>query len=71
LPLSYWNATGVWYGNSEAGTRFFRRNSATSMPMALAVRSHIRSRRYVASSRPAPRYASTGVVFVREPITSQ
>ena len=51
--------------------KFLRRISTGSMPSSLADRSTKRSITYVASGRPAPRYASTGVVCVKTPVTSQ
>ena len=47
--------------------KFFRRTSAGSMPTSYATRSITRSIRCVASGRPAPRYGSVGVLFVKTP----
>ena len=55
---------------SKRGIMFFSRMSAGSMPSVLPSLSIIRSIMNVASGRPAPRYASTGVVFVYTPWTS-
>ena len=48
--------------------KFLRRNSTRSMPSSAASASIVRSITYVASGRPAPRYASVGVVFVKTPV---
>jgi hypothetical protein len=46
-----------------------RRISAGSSPRPRAASSISRSMTYVASGRPAPRYAATGVVVVSAPVT--
>ena len=51
-------------GSVKAGSRLRRRTSAGSMPISAANRSIARSITAVASGRPAPRYAPTGVVLV-------
>ena len=61
-PESYCMMTGVWCGKDF--TKFCRRSSAGSLPISRAAVSIIRSTRYEASGRPAPRYASTGTVLV-------
>jgi hypothetical protein len=48
--------------------KFFRRSSMLSMPSSSASASIVRSITYVASGRPAPRYASVGVVWVKTPV---
>jgi hypothetical protein len=48
--------------------KFMRRISTGSLPTAAASLSIVRSIAYVASGRPAPRYASVGVVFVKTPV---
>ena len=45
-----------------------RRVSTESSPIARASASMARSIAYVASGRPAPRYASVGVRFVNTPV---
>ncbi len=50
--------------------KFFRRSSTRSIPSSSASASIVRSITYVASGRPAPRYASVGVVFVNTPVNS-
>ena len=70
-PLSYSSITGVWYGYASGGIMLRRRISARSMPISVAATSTRRSSRKVASGRPAPRYASTGIVFVKTAFTSQ
>ena len=67
--MSYCSATGVWYGNASGGMKLRRRISAGSSPVSSAARSTTRSSRYVASGRPAPRYASTGAVWVNTAFT--
>ena len=62
--MSYVVPDAVVYGNTSGGIRFFRRTSTGSMPSSAAIRSIARSTSAVASGRPAPRYAATGVVFV-------
>lgn len=57
----------VAYGKASAGIRFLRRSSAGSIASSAARWSNARSTRYVASGRPAPRYADTGVVLVIAP----
>ena len=52
------------YGNASGGMKFLRRISTGSMPSSSAAMSRMRSIRWIASGRPAPRYAATGVVFV-------
>ncbi len=69
FPVSYWNASGVWYGNMSVVIMLRRRISTLSMCSSRAAFSTRRSRRYVASGRPAPRYASTGVVCVKYAFT--
>ena len=54
----------VVYGKASAGMRLTRRTSAGSMPISAAKRSMARSMAAVASGRPAPRYATVGVVLV-------
>ena len=56
--------------SSNGGWKFIRRTSAGSLPICRANASTSRSRTYVASGRPAPRYASVGVVFVSTPRNS-
>ena len=51
--------------------KFLRRNSTGSMSSLRASVSTARSIAYVASGRPAPRYASVGVVFVKTPTHSK
>ena len=55
---------GLSYGKLSGGRKLRRRTSAGSMPSSSATRSIARSMTYVASGRPAPRYASTNVVLV-------
>ena len=57
-------------GNSSCLIQFFRRTSIGSSPTSMASSSMIRSIAYVASGRPAPRYASVNVVFVNTPVHS-
>src|SRR6266550_1087800 len=51
--------------------KFFRRSSTGSSSSLRASASTARSIAYVASGRPAPRYASVGVVFVKTPVHSK
>ena len=44
--------------------KFLRRISTGSMSSSSAAMSSVRSTRWIASGRPAPRYAATGVVLV-------
>jgi hypothetical protein len=53
-------------GNSVM--KFFRRSSIESISSSAASASIVRSSTYVASGRPAPRYASVGVVCVNTPV---
>ena len=48
-----------------------RRTSTGSLPSSRASASTARSIAYVASGRPAPRYASVGVVCVKTPVHSK
>ena len=63
-PQSMLAPVGVVSGKSPGASRLRRRNSAGSMPNSAAAMSMIRSRHTVASGRPAPRKAATGVVLV-------
>jgi hypothetical protein len=63
MPLSY--------GICSGSTRFLRRTSAGSWPIAAAKRSMSRSVMNVASARPEPRWAPSGTVFVNAAYTSQ
>ena len=54
----------VGCGSVNLASRFFRRTSAGRRPISAANRSMARSMAAVASGRPAPRYAPTGVVLV-------
>ena len=51
--------------------KFSRRTSTGSLPSLRASASTARSIAYVASGRPAPRYASVGTVFVKTPVHSK
>ena len=51
-------------GSSNFGRRLRRRTSTGSIPSSAANRSIARSTAAIASGRPAPRYAATGVVLV-------
>jgi hypothetical protein len=63
-PLSYRAPKPFECGTVNGGSRLRRRTSAGSTPISAANRSIARSTAAVASGRPAPRYAPTGVVFV-------
>src|SRR4051812_6316381 len=67
--MSYCSATGVWYGKVRMKLR--RRMSSWGRFISLAAVATRRSTTYVASGRPAPRYASTGTVLVNTAVTSQ
>ena len=63
-PQSMLAPVGVVRGKSVGASRLRRRSSAGSIPSLPAARSMIRSSVTVASGRPAPRKAATGVVLV-------
>ena len=55
-------------GSDPVAMKLRRRVSTESSPIARASASMARSIAYVASGRPAPRYASVGVRFVNTPV---